>query len=153
MDIKIVTNLDDSLDPNLIEVLIKAANNSEELQNVINNIQSISHDITVMIGKKENKIYILRTKDIVVFYASNNHVYCKTMEEEFQVDKRMYELEEIGQGKFIRISKSCIVNLDFVTHFDLTYLGNIIVKLKNGDTQNVSKRKIPEMMRFLHSLK
>lgn len=65
----------------------------------------------------------------------------------------MYELENMDRKHFIRISKSCIININYVESFDLTYVGNITVKLENGLIENVSKRKIPDVMHFLNSFK
>lgn len=153
LKIKILTQIDETMETESIEVTIKANSNSKQLQEIVQSIQSISENSNMLIGKKENKVFIIAIKNIVMFYTSENNTYCKTMQEQYKIDKKLYELEEMNQNQFIRISKSCIVNINFVDSFDFTYLGNIFVKLKNGEIQSVSKRKIPEITKFLNSLK
>ena len=153
MNVKISTIFDNSLESNSIEINIKASKNSKQLQTSINNIESISNSTDILIGKNENKIYIIPIKDIILFYSDNNNNYCKTSKGDFRINKRMYELENMDRKHFIRISKSCIININYVESFDLTYVGNITVKLENGLIENVSKRKIPDVMHFLNSFK
>lgn len=151
MDIKISANLDKSFAPDTIEVIINASSNSTELQNIIENIQKFTNSKNVIIGKKNNKIFMVPINEIIMFYTSENNILCKTSTDEFKIDKKIYELED-SYSNFIRISKSCIINISYIDYFDLKYIGNVIVKLKNGDIQNVAKRRIPKVMKFLNSL-
>ncbi len=153
MNVKIITNISDNVNNDEIEVTISASKSSVELTNIINSIQAVSNSNSVIAGKKENKIYILPIDDIILFYSSNNNIYCKTLSNEYIVDKKIYEIEQSYSNKFIRISKSYIVNVLYIESFDLSYIGNIIVKLKNGETQNVAKRRMPQVMKFINSLK
>ena len=139
MNVKVITNIDKSI-------------NNDEID-IINSIEEVSKANSVILGKKGNKVYILPIEDIVLFYSSNNNVCCKTLSDEYVVNKKIYEIEQNYSNKFIRISKSYIVNVSFIESFDLGYIGNIIVKLKNGETQNVAKRRIAEVMKFINSLK
>ena len=62
----------------------------------------------------------------------------------------MYELEEsLPQKSFIRISNSCIANVEHIESFDLSKIGNIIIKFVDGSIEYVSKRKISSIMKFL----
>ncbi len=153
MNVKVITNIDKSINNDEIEITIKASSNCIELNNIINSIEEVSKANSVILGKKGNKVYILPIEDIVLFYSSNNNVCCKTLSDEYVVNKKIYEIEQNYSNKFIRISKSYIVNVSFIESFDLGYIGNIIVKLKNGETQNVAKRRIAEVMKFINSLK
>ena len=153
LNVKIITNIDNKINNDEIEITIKASNNSLELTNIINSIQEVSNSSSMILGKKQNKIYILQIDDIILFYSSNNNIYCKTLSDEYIVNKKIYEIEQNYCNKFIRISKSHIINVSCIESFDLSYIGNIIVKLKNGETQNVAKRRIPQVMKFINSLK
>lgn len=48
------------------------------------------------------------------FETSERQVYAHTKNDVFVVKHRLYELEDILSGKFMRISKSTIVNLSHV---------------------------------------
>lgn len=150
MEIKIASNIDHSLPDNVIEVVIHASENSLELQKIINSIQSIANHIDTIIGKNGNEVFIIPIQDIILFYSLEQTIYCKTKKGDFKINRKLYELEElIDKKQFIRISNSCIANINFIESFDLSYIGNIIVKFKNGDQEYVSKRRIPHVMKFL----
>lgn len=150
MNINIYTNISGELNDDEIKVTINASKSSNILNKIIENIQSISNNIDTIIGIKDNEIYIINIYNIIKFYSKDQNNYCATTEGEFRIKKRLYELEEIlDKDNFIRISNSCIVNVKFIKNFDLTLIGNITVNFKNGSVENVSKRRIPRVIKFL----
>lgn len=150
MKVKISTNISDEIDKDEIEIDIKAYENSIVLNRIIENIQSISENIDTIVGSRDNNIFIINIKDVMCFYSKEQNNYCKTQNGEFKIKKRLYELEEkLDKNNFIRISNSCIVNIKCVESFDLSIIGNIMVKFLDGTSENVSKRKISNVMRFL----
>ena len=55
--------------------------------------------------------------DIMLFYSENRNNYCKTSNNEiYQIKSKLYELENLKD--FIRISKKCIVNINFIKCFN-----------------------------------
>ena len=63
---------------------------------------------------------------------------------------KLYELEEaLDKNDFIKISNSCIVNINQVECFDISILGTIVVKLKDNTKENVSKRNIKKVKQML----
>lgn len=148
MDIKIHTNI--SKDNNEIEIIINAPQNAKELNKIIESIQSISNGIDTIVGNKENQIFILKIDEVICFYSKEKYNYCKTQEGEFRIKKKLYELEDsLNKKQFIRISNSCIANVNFIKSFDLSKIGDIIVKFSDGTIEYVSKRRISNVMKFL----
>ena len=67
-----------------------------------------------------------------------------------KIKYKLYELEDSLKSKdFIRISNSCIININQVLCFDTSILGTILVKLKDNTQERVSKRKVEQLMKFL----
>lgn len=150
MKVKINTNISDEVNKDEIEITIKASENSVILNKIIENIQSVSENIDTLIGSKDNNIFIINIQDTICFYSKDQSNYCKTQNGEFRIKKKLYELEEsLDKKVFIRISNSCIVNIKFVESFDLSRIGNIIVKFLDGSIKHVSKRRISSVMKFL----
>ncbi len=150
MKININTNINNNLKDDEIEVIINASNNSEYLNKIIQSIQSISDNIDTIVGSKDNSLSILNIQDIICFYSREQNNYCKTKNGEFRIKKKLYELEEsLPQKSFIRISNSCIANVEHIESFDLSKIGNIIIKFVDGSIEYVSKRKISSIMKFL----
>lgn len=150
MKIKINTCISNEKETDEIEVTINASKNSETLNKIIESLQSISDNIDTIIGAKENNISIINVNEIMCFYSREQNNFCKTQNGEFKVKKKLYELEEnLDKKTFIRISNSCIVNIKFVESFDLSKIGNIVIKFIDGTTEYVSKRRISSVMKFL----
>lgn len=150
MNVKINYRILDSLNENDIIIEISAGQNSEEFQKILNNIQKIAKEKDSIIGYKNSELFIIPINKISAFYSKEQKVFCKAENIEFIVKKRLYELEEnLNENQFIRISNSCIVNLKYIECFDLKYIDNIDVKMKNGDLYIVSKRRIKYLLKFL----
>ena len=63
---------------------------------------------------------------------------------------RLYEIEEIlNNKKFVRISKSEIINLREVKNFDFSFVGTISVQMKNNDVCYVSRRFVSKIKKIL----
>ncbi len=56
------------------------------------------------------------------------------------MEQRLYQLEEIISSNFTRISKSEIVNMDYLDHLKLEPNGLAQIVLKNGDVTYASRR-------------
>ena len=52
-------------------------------------------------------------------------------------------------NNFIRISKSCIVNIKHIDKFDISEVGRIIVKLDDSTEEVVSRRRTRQIMKIL----
>ena len=150
MNIKINTNISNEGNEDEIEITIKASKSSNTLTKIIDSIQSISGNIETIIGSKENNVSIINVQDVISFYSKEQGNYCKALKGEFKIKNKLYELDEtLDKSNFIRISNSCIVNIKFVESFDLSMIGNIVVKFVDGTSEYVSKRKIANVMKFL----
>lgn len=150
MEIKIHTNISDNLKENEIDITICASKNSNMINKIIENIQCVTNNIDTIIGMKENDLSIINVAEVISFYSKEQGNFCKTEIGEFKIKKKLYELEEsLDKNTFIRISNSCIANIKYIKSFDLSRIGNIVVKFSDGTYQNVSKRRISYVIKFL----
>jgi len=134
-------------DINEIKVTIEAPVIDEQVTNLI---KKINHTNDEIIAKRGGKIYILKLNDISEFYTLGKNIFLKHNSAQYETTYRLYELEELlPKDKFIRISHSCIVNKDKIAFFDTNIVGEILVKMKDGSENFVSKRKIKEIMHII----
>ena len=77
-------------------------------------------------------------------------VIAETSDRAYVIKKTLKEVEEdiVGNG-FVRISKSEVVNLDKVKHFDFSLSGTIGLELENGACTYVSRRRIKDVKEAL----
>ena len=68
----------------------------------------------------------------------------------FLIKEKLYYLEDVLPSReFIRISNSTIINIKHVKCFNTSIIGRIVVKFKDGNEENVSRRRTAEIMKFL----
>ncbi len=148
MDVKIDTSI--SSEYKDIHITIQAPLLDKNTQKIIDVISNISNDSNQITGELDNNIYFLSTNDILCFYSDEKYNYCQTLENSFRIRSTLYELEEkLNKNYWIRISNSCIVNLNKIKCFDIGTVGSIVVILENNSKKDVSKRKIKEIMNLL----
>lgn len=148
MDIKINTNISNEFKE--ISVTINAPELSEDIQKLIQYISNINTIPNQIVANKNNKIYFIDLKKVICFFSKDKHNYVRTQEGIYKIKYKLYELEDLlKQKNFIRISNSCIININQVECFDTSILGTVLVKLKDDTQENVSKRNVSQIMKLL----
>ncbi len=139
-----------SVDKNYIipKIIIKTSSMNEEVQKIVSMLSK--DEIKVISGMKEDKVEILDENNISRVYAQNGMVYASTQNGVYVLKLRLYEIEEIlNNKKFVRISKSEIINLREVKNFDFSFVGTISVQMKNNDVCYVSRRFVSKIKKIL----
>lgn len=130
------------------QVVIYTNEVTDEIQDIAHRISSFQNK--VLTATKNKKVFLIKNEDIYCFYSENQKIYAKTDKDSLEVKLRLYEIEKIYKGtSFIRISKSCIVNIDKVKSLDISYAGTIEIIFKNGYREFVSRRFISKIKKYL----
>lgn len=79
------------------------------LQQVLSEMTSRSSQFVLYKGDTE---YYIELNKILFFETENSMVLAHTAKDVYETRKKLYELEDILPGMFLRISKSAIVNVD-----------------------------------------
>ena len=146
MNIHINRLVNNKLDNSEIRINIEYAEKNEDIKNLINHIQE--YDKRKMVVFDGYNMIQINTEEIIYFYSDGNYNFCKTKEKEYRIKSKLYEIEK-KSNDFLRISKSCIVNIKQVKSFDIWENRNIIVRFFDNSKQYVSRRKIKEVMNYL----
>ena len=96
------------------EVVIRCREITPEiirLQQLLSGNSDRSNQFLVYKGDTE---YYLNVNDIIFFETDGNAVMAHTRDDVYETRRKLYELEELLGGRFQRISKSAIVNVDKV---------------------------------------
>ena len=115
---------------------------SHEKTELVDKIERLVKGEESIFAKRDRVSYNIELSDIVCFTAENNKVYAHTGKEAFEVEEKIYELEESLTDNFIKINKSCIANIDKIKSFDATISGTLAVNFKNGYRDYVSRRRM-----------
>ena len=144
MEMKISKKENKNLNENEIQITIEYSS-KENVTEFIKYIQE--YDSQKVIIRQNNEFKTIDYKDILLFYSDKRDIYCKTKEGEFKIKNTLYELEKINQ--FLRISRSCIINVNHIKSFDIGETGKLVVKIDNGTEEIVSRRKVKEIMKYI----
>lgn len=154
MDIQVNTNISKEYNNITIKIQVSAPELTDEVQKILDNLSKISKKKEEIVATKNNQIFLLKSKDVLYFYSDEKNNFAKTREGVYKIKERLYELEEnLDDKNFIRISNSCIINIDKTKCFDVSQIGSLIAKMEDDTKQEVSKRKIKNVMNFLNERK
>lgn len=104
----------------------------------------------ILLAYLGEKIKILNPSKIYRIYTEDSKVFAESIDEKFQIKKRIYQLEDdLKLKKFVRISNSELINLNLVDSFDLSYSGTISVIMKNKSRTFVSRRYVKKIKETL----
>lgn len=146
LDINVATNISKEFEN--VEIKINAPEITEEVKDIINTIMGISNKTKQIIGKQNNKVFLIKLDDIICFYSEEKNNYCRTENGVFRIKEKLYELEEkLVKSSFVRISNSCIINLKHVESFDTSIIGSIEVIFKDKTKEYVARRRIKDVMK------
>lgn len=95
----------------------------------------------LMVNREEEQ-FVLDTAQIVFLETAGNRVLVHTAAETYESKQKLYELmDQLGHRSFVQVSKSTIVNLNYVKSIQAEFSGNYLIKLKNRKEKLTLSRK------------
>ena len=96
------------------EVIIRCSSLNDSVVSLQNHISKQSGGKRCLALTSGETEYYIPLEDIYFFETEGRDIRAHTAEQIFACGYRLYELEELLPGSFMRISKSTIVNLDHI---------------------------------------
>jgi len=142
---KIEIDIDEKYDD--LTVHINAPKMTSEIEKMISLMRMIDMQLAV---KKGDEIILLETNQILYFETMERNTFVYTKEDTYEVAMKLYEIEQqLMDMGFIRISKTCILNLKKVQSLKAEINRKIKVTLINGEQIIVSRYYADELRRRL----
>ena len=126
--------------------VIHADRMSEEIQSLLDLFMAGDAPLTAWRGEE---ILILKPKDIYLVRIENGETILYGQKEHYRSRKRLYELSAQLGGGFMQISRSALVNVSYMDKIEPGFGGMLLLKLKNGLTEHVSRTYLPAFRRYL----
>lgn len=126
---KIRIELDDSLTEE--EVIIRCNSISEKVQKMQMALSEIENAQEKMVLYKKETEYYVKLDDILFFETGINGIEAHTKNDIFQTKRKLYELEELLPGIFMRISKSAILNTNKVYAINRNLTASSLIEFKD----------------------
>ena len=86
--------------------------------------------------------YTLSLDEIYAFSTENGKTHAILSERTLDLKERLYVLERIAGDSFLKINQSCLVNVSKILKFEASFSGAMLVVMKNGFKDYVSRRQI-----------
>lgn len=122
------------------EVIIRCKELDEKimsLQNVLAEHCRMEQCILLARGDTE---YYVPIKDIYFFETEGKTIQAHTADKIFDAPFKLYELEEMLPGGFMRISKSTIANLDYIYSITRNLTASSIVEFRESNKKALVSR-------------
>lgn len=120
---------------------------TDEIQRVIDGFSLNESPVTALQNEKD--IIILQPKEIYMVRVENGDTVIYGKDRSYRSRKRLYELEQQLGKQFMQISKSTLVNLSYMDSVESGFSGTLLLKLKNGCKDYVSRRYLPQFKKYL----
>ena len=99
-------------------------------------------DTEFLVGYKDGTARRLLPSEIYCVFVEDNKVFAQTETERWQMKWRLYQLEDILGNGFVKINQSCLVNIKKIQRFETSFSASLMVTLKNGYRDYVSRRQM-----------
>lgn len=133
--------IDIRIDSTLHETItIQAKKLTEDLEQVIRFVEQ-TYSPSKLYGRYGEEVHPINWDDITQVIVENKQVKAvHASGKKLLLDQRLYQLEEIMDHRFIRISKSEIININEISHMKLESNGMIRIFMKKGIDTYSSRR-------------
>ncbi|OCS86669.1 LytTR family DNA-binding domain-containing protein [Caryophanon tenue] len=130
------------------EVHIHTPQYTEKIEKMMHVLQTIQTPTTID-GYVEQTIHFVPVQDIYAVYAEGAKVYIQTNEDEFEVKRKLYEVEDLFAHDFVRVNKSTLIHLQKLVSIQMGKLGTTEAVLSNGVSIHISRKYMKELKQKL----
>jgi two-component system LytT family response regulator len=134
----------------VLEKVRSKALEAEKISAVLNEVKPPSKPVERLMVKTEGRVLLIKTEDLDWVEAADNYVNLHVGNEAHLMRETMSSLEgKLPPEKFMRISRSSIVNLERIKELQPMFHGEYVVILKNGTKLTLSRtyrEKLDQLM-------
>lgn len=122
---------------------------SEVTDDIVKLIQLIQYNEAPIVASYQEKLILLNIQDLYLIRTESQIVTLYTKNQTYTTSKKLYEMEQLLGSQFMRISKSSIVNLKQIHHVEPSFSGTMMMTLKNGYQDSISRTYLPNFKKYL----
>ena len=131
---KVKIEISEEYDPAYAVIYTKAV--TEEIQKVSDLLQQDNGPVTAY---SEDRLVVLQPEEIYMVRVEDETTVIYSKENKYKSRKRLKEIyAQVGDG-FMQISKSTVINLKYLDSMEAGFGGTMVLKLKNGCKDYVSR--------------
>ena len=107
------------------------------------------HHLAPIVAQHSEELIILKPDDIYMVRVEDGNTMIYGGNEVYYSRKRLYELKAQLGTKFMQISKCSLVNLKYLSSVEPGFSGTLLLKLKNGSKEYVSRKYLSDFKHYL----
>ncbi len=135
---KLVIDISDQYEET--EIIVKCRNVNAELQKIINMLQNTEQSLIV---QKDGSTEKLKYEEVCYFESVDDLTFVYTEKTVYRCREKLYELEQLlEKSTFVRISKSCILNIDYLESVKAAFNGKLEALLSNGEKVIINRHYV-----------
>ncbi len=142
MNVKI--EISKEYDPAYAVIYTKAV--TYEIQRLVELFEKDQGPVTVF---QEDRIVVLKSEEIYMIRVEDEKTIIYSEHDQYRSRKRLKEVFEQVGDSFMQISKSTIVNLNYLDSVEAGFGGTMLIKLKNGCKDYVSRFYLKDLKKYL----
>lgn len=113
-------------------------------------LKELNSSIDIIVGKYHDRYELIPYHAIVYVESFGYDVICHTLEKEYEIKEKLYEIEGLFEDKgFIRINKSCIINKWQIKEIRPSFNMKFILIMKNHHKLEVTRSYYYKFKEFI----
>ena len=120
---------------------------TDEIQQMIDSLSASDAPITALWNEKD--IIVLKPMEIYMVRVEDGDTIIYGEKKKYRSRKRLYELANQLGKQFMQISKTTLINLSYMDCIEPGFSGTLLLKLKNGSKDYVSRKYLPDFKKYL----
>ena len=120
---------------------------TDEIQRLLEVFGNSESPITALLNEED--LIILQPKDIYMVRVENGDTIIYGEQKKYRSRKRLYELGQQLGKQCMQISKSTLINLSYMDSIEPGFSGTLLLKLRNGCKEYVSRTYLPAFKKYL----
>ena len=127
-------------------IVIYAERITDEVQKITSAIENMGRVVTAV---SDDKIIVINTADIYMTRVEEDKtvIYCN--DKKYVSRKRLCELEKVLGIEFMRISKTTLIHLEYISRVEPSFNGMMLLTMKNGCRDYISRKYLPNLKKYL----
>lgn len=113
-------------------------------------LKELNSSIDIIVVKYHDRYELIPYQAIVYVESFGHDVICHTLEKEYEIKEKLYEIEGLFEDKgFIRINKSCIINKWQIKEIRPSFNMKFILIMKNHHKLEVTRSYYYKFKEFI----
>lgn len=118
-----------------MQVIIRCRKLNEQVQQIQQALSKLADNSRRFVFYKGDTEYYLSLEDVLFFETDGKTIQVHTKNDIYQTKYKLYELEELLPGNFMRVSKSAILNTHQVYSITKSISASSLVQFRNTHKQ------------------